>query len=453
MSEKIKILQIKKGPGAHFIRPTPAPDDQYQVTIVAKSKGLERAVMSLSLVRESGYLYYLDKDGDIARMPDKRVYPEKAISPTPLGSAFSAKMKHKSQKETVNLSKSQPPKRKDYVALIIDNSASMRPIKQAAEVAFNNVLSSICAGASDTQEIVVSVWSFGTEISALHPWTALSKKKPSISRYSPSENGTRLFDAVERVLNTTDTLQNIDHDASFVVTVVTDGHNNMGNVSASDFRRIIDKYQKTDKYTLTFMLPKGSKRAFCSSTGVESGNVDEWEQTAAGTETVSTSTSAGFNNYWKLRSVGTRSVKTFYTADASHITTSDLTKMTPITHEVSHFVALKEERLREFCEKMTGQSLLRGAAFYQLVKTEKNVQAHKKILIKDRSTGQVYCGRDARVLLGLPTDADVSVKLGAHSNFDIYIQSTSVNRIIPCGTSVMYWPAAGVPYTEGPSSH
>jgi hypothetical protein len=453
MSEKIKILQIKKGPGVHFIRPTPTPDDQHRVTIVAKSKGLERVVMSLSLVRESGYLYYLDKDGDIARMADTRVYPKKTHLLMPFETANAQKAKNKQQKVADCVTKTQAPKRKDYVALIIDNSASMRPIKQAAEVAFNNVLSSICAGASDTQEIVVSVWSFGTEISALHPWTALSKKRPSISRYSPSENGTRLFDAVERVLNTTDTLQNIDHDASFVVTVVTDGHNNMGNVSASDFRRIIDKYQKTDKYTLTFMLPKGSKKAFCSNTGVESGNVDEWEQTFAGAETVSTSTSAGFNHYWKQRSAGTRSVKTFYTADASHITTSDLIKMTPITNEVSRFVAQKEERLREFCEKMTGRSLLRGAAFYQLIKAEKNVQANKKILIKDRSTGHVYCGRDARVLLGLPTDTDVPVKPGIHSNFDIYIQSTSVNRIIPCGSSVMYWPAAGVPYTEGPSSH
>lgn len=439
------ILNIKKGRGTHFIRPAPTAQSKNLVEMIAVRNNAETVIKTFELQQEPGYLYFVDKQGDVSRTLQKNVQRTKQDANLPAaGSA------------TASVSPAQS-RRRDFVALLIDNSASMKSVAAAAHAAFNNILTSVCSGASDTQEIIVSIWSFGIEITQIKSWAPIH----SISKlrsYAPAENGTRLFDAVETVLRNMDNTASAynvganKQDTSFVLTVVTDGHNNCGGLSPADFRKIIDQYQKTDKYTLTFMLPSGSKKAFCNSTGVALGNVDEWDLTDAGANKVDANTSAGFKNYWTARSTGAKSVKTFYTTDASKIGTAQLQKMTPITDQVSVFVANKEERLREFCERCSRKPLLRGAAFYQLIKDEKNVQASKLILIRDKSTYQIYSGREARILLGLPADADVSVKPGNHSNFDIFVQSTSVNRIIPRGTSVIYWTAVGVPYSEGRSA-
>lgn len=96
--------------------------------------------------------------------------------------------------------------------------------------------------------------------------------------------------------------------------------------------------------------------------------------------------------------------------------------------------------------------MLRGAAFYRLEKLEPRIQDYKLIAIKDKTNGHVYHGQAARQLLGLPTVGNARVAPGDHGHYDIYIQSTSVNRKLKFGSTVMYWPKVGVEYQEGISS-
>jgi hypothetical protein len=91
-----------------------------------------------------------------------------------------------------------------------------------------------------------------------------------------------------------------------------------------------------------------------------------------------------------------------------------------------------------------GQDWIKGAAFYQLVKTEKRVQDYKLVALRVKSSGKVFCGQKARDMLGIG-NAQGTVRLvpGEHNKFDVFIQSTSVNRKIPAGSEVMYWPKVG----------
>ena len=91
-----------------------------------------------------------------------------------------------------------------------------------------------------------------------------------------------------------------------------------------------------------------------------------------------------------------------------------------------------------------GKEWIKGAAFYQLIKTEKKVQDYKLVALRVKTSGKVYCGADARSMLGIG-QAVGTVRLvpGDHGKFDVFIQSTSVNRKIPAGTEVMYWPKVG----------
>jgi hypothetical protein len=68
-----------------------------------------------------------------------------------------------------------------------------------------------------------------------------------------------------------------------------------------------------------------------------------------------------------------------------------------------------------------------GKGFYQLTKSEK-IQAQKQIAIREKRTGKVYWGDAARDLLGLPRDMEVRVKPNVNPEYDVFVQSTSVNR-------------------------
>ena len=66
------------------------------------------------------------------------------------------------------------------------------------------------------------------------------------------------------------------------------------------------------------------------------------------------------------------------------------------------------------------------------------------VALRVKSSLKVYSGQDARDMLGIG-GAVGTVRLvpGDHGKFDVFIQSTSVNRKIPAGTEVMYGPKVG----------
>jgi hypothetical protein len=97
--------------------------------------------------------------------------------------------------------------------------------------------------------------------------------------------------------------------------------------------------------------------------------------------------------------------------------------------------------IQHFVErKLPNESYIKGAGFYQLSKSEK-IQDHKQIMIRDKKSGAVYAGHAARQMLGLPDFGEVRVRPGDHGNFDLFVQSTSCNRHLVEGTSLVYWKA------------
>jgi hypothetical protein len=70
------------------------------------------------------------------------------------------------------------------------------------------------------------------------------------------------------------------------------------------------------------------------------------------------------------------------------------------------------------------------------------------IAIRARNTGKIFAGADARKMIGLPTDQNARLHPGDHGEYDIFIQSESVNRKLVAGTGVLYWEKIGVPFTD-----
>jgi hypothetical protein len=91
--------------------------------------------------------------------------------------------------------------------------------------------------------------------------------------------------------------------------------------------------------------------------------------------------------------------------------------------------------IRTFVENQSGQVYVKGSAYYKLEKPE-TVQGYKEIAVRNRKTGKVYSGPNARQVLGLPSH-DIRIAPGDHGDWDIFVQSTSVNRKLLQGTEVM----------------
>jgi hypothetical protein len=157
------------------------------------------------------------------------------------------------------------------------------------------------------------------------------------------------------------------------------------------------------------------------------------------------------NNYFAERALGKKSSGTFY-ANASNVSAAVVkATLVDISTEVSMWTVLETEdgaEIKPFAEKRLGRTpFLKGAAFYQLTKTEAKVQDTKMIVIRDKSNGHVYEGAAARQLIGLPTVGTCRLHPGDHGNYDIFIQSTSINRKLVKGSQVLYWPKVGTGFS------
>jgi hypothetical protein len=87
-------------------------------------------------------------------------------------------------------------------------------------------------------------------------------------------------------------------------------------------------------------------------------------------------------------------------------------------------------------ELATGRPYRTGSAFYELTKTE-SIQASKQLAVMDKRTfGGVYTGPQARQVLGLP-DYEIRVTPSQHPDYDIFVQSTSVNRKLVPSTRLL----------------
>lgn len=333
-----------------------------------------------------------------------------------------------------------------HAAIVLDKSASMRPIWSATQRALNRNIDDIATSARTLQQdVLVSLYEFGywNDIERLYHERPI-KAVLHDNRSFQHRGDTALYDATARAIEDLCRVNTEDgNDHAFLLVVLTDGgENDSRSFTAYGLGRLIDQVQRTDRWTVTFSVPPGSKRDIVRSLGLHDGNVTEWETSDRGAEQAGVVRAQSLGSYFVNRSQGVRSVQNFYaTTDASAITKKDLRQMDNIASEVKVWTVPAEQDIRSFVEGK-GVPYQKGCAFYQLTKTEAKVQAYKRLLLMEKGKKAVYEGDQARSLLGLPLGGNARVVPGNHANFDIFIQSTSTNRKLVRGTKVVYYPAA-----------
>lgn len=340
---------------------------------------------------------------------------------------------------------------KTHLLFVRDHSGSMRGINEAALRDYNQVITSVRdAALVNRQDTYVSVVEcgygttsgvrrdvVGVPINSVYPLT----------HYRADGGGTPLFDSVGECITIGESVPDaLDPQTAFVVMVTTDGyenaslrwgnHNNSGILSGA-----MQRLQATDRWTFAFRVPRGRNKQYLISMGIPEWNILEWDQTEAGMDYARDITRASVSTYYAARASGATSTQKFF-ADLSNVSSTDVkAKMLDISPEVLLWPVSSADdgkMIREFVEIRLKEPYVKGAAFYQLMKSEK-VQGHKRLIIRDKKSNAVYEGLAARQMLGLPTIGEVRVNPGNLGDFDLFIQSTSVNRKVNEGTNVLYW--------------
>lgn len=353
---------------------------------------------------------------------------------------------------------------KQYVGFSNDHSGSMRSHQRNAANDFNANLAAVQNGAREQNiQTLISVveCGFGTtdrvRRTVLHE-QADRVRQISFSDYTTQGRGTPLWDSVGDLIEAFEQVPDRnDIEVSFLVMVTTDGAENASRkYSAASIAKKIQELQDTDRWTFVFRVPRGHKAAIVAK-GIPEGNVMEWDtNSSSGMVQAQQATTSGLTSYYTARASGQTATRKFFT-DLSAVTSKDVAAvLEDISQEVAIFpvsTADHDVEIRPFIEaRLHGKPMLKGAGFYQLTKTEPTVQPNKKILVRDKTTQAIYYGDAARQMLGLPTYGNIRLAPGNHGNFDIFIQSTSVNRKLTRGTSLVYWENVGVRYKEGPSA-
>ncbi len=336
-----------------------------------------------------------------------------------------------------------------HVAFCIDESGSVKNIIKTLVEAYNQTVTDIRAAVLDEgQEASMTALAFGDRV-LKHRILYVGQQVQTViplDHNSLNPSGmTPLFDSVYRAIKKLEELDDGKENTSLVVSVVTDGQENQSiDPGVAATVREIERKTSTDRWTFTFLVPDGSEDSFSRSFNIPRGNVQGWDtKTERGTKEAFIVSSAAYKGFFKEKSRGLKSTKSFYSSTADLTVREARSSLSEITNQVKFIKSPKTDQIRNVVLK-AGYEWIKGSAFYALIKTEKKVQNYKMVALRVKTSGKVYCGQEARNMLGIG-GATSTVRLvpGDHGKFDVFIQSTSINRKILAGTEVLYWAKVG----------
>lgn len=256
----------------------------------------------------------------------------------------------------------------------------------------------------------------------------------------PAQGNTPLYDAIDMMHRHLVALPDVS-DATVLIEVFSDGEENGSRqMTFNGIRELIRNIDAQPNWTITART--NARRQF-EQIGIPSDNILVWDgQTEESlVNTVNTSLQAR-GSFMKSVATGAITKSTSYYTDLSKVQVEDVQKVAAdISPGVKIYTTTGTEVIKPFIERMDG-SFVKGTVFYQLTKTEDAVQDYKTVVVVNKKTGAAYGGRDARTILGFPHTGSIKVKPGNHGDWDVFIQSTSINRKLPGGTKVLVWDPA-----------
>lgn len=336
------------------------------------------------------------------------------------------------KRKTPAKSRQKRPNPTNRVVLVLDQSGSMQGIREDAARAFEQQVASIRSEARKArQKVDVHTITFADRVDP-------ARADFSTAAYSPAGQ-TALWDAIAEAFRFGNSKR--AGDDTLLVVVVTDGEENASrNVSRDSIRNIVSTAIADENVSIVANVPPRRSQLLVEI-GIPAFNIREWEATTRGVENLTLRSTSGYTGYFGARAKGltARQSTQSLLANMDAVTPGTVNRMTDVSGEFKRWRVETRDNGREISDfvRSKGVNYVVGHAFYELSKTEK-VSAKKNLLILDRQTGAVYAGTQARTKLGIPLDRDVRLKPGTQGEFTLFVESTSYNRHLVGGTTLLY---------------
>lgn len=324
-------------------------------------------------------------------------------------------------------------KLKNHIIFLIDSSGSMDHLKDSVISVFNQQMEHIIETSKKTeQETRVSVYTFDNAVNNIC-WDVDCLRSPSIEKFYKIGGMTAMLDAFIVSIDDVSKIPQIYGDYSQLIIAISDGGNNVNNYRTTELKRKINAL--SDGWGIVFLGPDKSSIEQAVSFGIPRENCKTWDITSSkGVADVGATIKTVVTTYMDNRAKGIKG-KGLFSLQVSNLSGDvfkNLEQLNSKNYTILH--VRKDSVVKEFVESWK-IPFVQGAAYYQLTKTEK-IQVGKHICIKEKSTGKVFTGDNARNILGLP-NYEVKIAAASHPKYDIFIQSISVNRKLIAGTELL----------------
>lgn len=342
--------------------------------------------------------------------------------------------------------KNKPANYINHIALVLDASSSMT--KHAAsliKVADNQIAYLAKRSQELNQETRITVYVFADDVECvIYDMDVL--RLPSIATlYNPYGN-TALLSAT--MLSQDDLALTSEKygDHAFLTFVLTDGEENASHrihpvelrTTSADLKARLTNLP--NNYTVACLVPDQRGRFEAQRMGFPTENIAVWDTSSArGVEEVGKKIQEATDSYMDMRSTGIRKTDTLFSTGATTLNkaTVKAAKLSPIKNESYDLLDVDEDApIREWVRKQN-RNFVTGTCYYQLTKRE-TIQGYKEVAVREKSTGKVYVGTRSTFndMLGLK-DTDERVSPNFNPLFDVFVQSTSVNRKLVTGTKLL----------------
>lgn len=325
----------------------------------------------------------------------------------------------------------------NHIALVLDASGSMQGLKKrVVEVADSQIKHLAQRSREMDQETRVSVYTFDYHYNIQCPiFDKDVLRLPSMQGLYQPSGATALIDATLKALDDLATTSTLYGDHSFLIYILTDGQENSSQHHSAELERTL--LGLADEWTLACFVPDARGIHEAKRFGFQKDNIAVWNTDEAGILEVGEAIRKATDNYMAGRARGLRGSKNLFALDASGLSPSKVkAELKGLNFGQFRFLDVKiDVPIAQFIEAKLRRPYRMGEAYYQLSKPE-TIQPQKQIALFSVKESKVYVGEEARQLLKLP-DYEVRVKPQEAQGWEIFVQSTSVNRKLISGTRLL----------------
>lgn len=334
--------------------------------------------------------------------------------------------------------KDDSPNYVNHIALVIDESYSMLyRTNDVIKVADAQIAYLARRSQELDQETRVTIYVFSDKVRCV-VYDKDVLRLPSIAKFYKANGNTALIDATIKSQKDLALTPEIYGDHAFLTFVLTDGEENCSYLKPRDLASLLE--MQPDHWTVAVLVPDAKSKHEAKKLGFPADNIAIWDTTTkeglfeAG-EKIKASTDA----FMAGRAKGIRGSRSIFSTgvDAVNKKTVKAMKLKPLDKTAYDlFEVNMDSQIRPFIEDRSLTYIL-GRGYYQLTKTE-SIQPQKLVAVMENKTGNIYLGREARDLVGLPPDVEVRVRPKHNPDYTIFVQSTSVNRKLIANTKLLW---------------